>query len=89
VSWMLAPFALLLLRAAAMLGYAGWGMAVGTSLILGLPTVHIALMGDLTTEDTILLPHITIAIAILGLSVWATFWGLIRLRTKRLKTPSS
>ena len=88
VSWMLAPLAVLLVRAAAMLGYAGWGMSMGAALALGLPVVHIGLMGDLTTESTLLLPHISIAIAILGLSVWAAFWGLMVVRSKRLKNHS-
>lgn len=84
VSWMVAPFAMLLLRAAAMLGFAGWGMAAFVAFALGLPTVHFALMGDLATEDTRLLPHIIIAIAMLGLSVWVAFWGLFALRKKRI-----
>lgn len=84
VSWMLAPFALLLLRAAAMLGYAGWGSALIVALALGLPTLHIALMGDVTSEDSSILPHITVAIALLGLSVWAVFWGLLARQQKSL-----
>lgn len=84
VSWMIAPFALLSLRASAMLGYAGWGTAVLMSLGCGLPIVHFALNGDLTTDygAFVFLPHISIAISFLGLSVWAAFWGLMKLRQR-------
>lgn len=82
VSWMLAPLALLLLRAAAMLGYAGWGTAVIASLCFGLPLVHVVLNGDVTTEENAILPHMMVAIAFLGVSVWASFWGLMALKRK-------
>ncbi len=80
VSWMIAPFALIALRASALLGWAGWGTALLTALAFGLPTVHFALNGDVTTEDSTILPHILLAICTLGLSVWAAFWGLIRVQ---------
>lgn len=79
-SWMAAPFALLALRGAAMLGWAGWGSAILCAELFGLPIVHFALQGDITTEDSTILPHIACAIALLGLSVWAIFWGLMRFR---------
>ena len=78
VSWMLAPVALLLLRAAAMLGWAGWGSAVLAAWALGLPMVHFALHGDVTSEEPQFLPAILAAIAILGLTVWVIFWALMR-----------
>ncbi|MEN8840538.1 MAG: hypothetical protein ABF254_00005 [Octadecabacter sp.] len=82
VSWVIAPIALLVLRASAMLGWAGWGSAVLCALTFGLPAVHLTLNGDVTTESQAILPHIVIAIALLGLSVWAAFWGLIALNSK-------
>lgn len=82
VSWIIAPIAFIVLRASAMLGWAGWGTALLSALGLGLPAVHLALNGDVTTEDTTILPHILFAICVLGLSVWAAFWGLIRLQHK-------
>lgn len=88
MSWMIAPLALVLLRAAAMLGYAGWGTAILAALAFGLPMVHITLMGDVTTEENAIPAHIITAIAILGFSVWAVFWGLMALSTKRLNTRS-
>lgn len=85
MSWMIAPLALVLLRAAAMLGYAGWGTAILAALAFGLPMVHITLMGDVTTEENAILQHMIFAIAILGLSVWAAFWGLMALKRKSPK----
>lgn len=76
-SWMIAPIALIGLRAAAMLGWAGWGTAILSALGFGLPIVHFALNGDVTTEDASILPHICIAITVLGLSVWAAYWALV------------
>lgn len=77
VSWVIAPIALLLLRASAMLGWAGWGTAVLCALAFGLPAVHFTLNGDVTTDNQAILPHIILAISLLGLSVWAAFWGLM------------
>jgi len=88
VSWMIAPVALLGLRAAAMLGWAGWGTAILSAVFLGLPLAHLALNGDLTTDEHAIPVHLTVAIACLGLSVWAAFWGLIALRQKRLRRRS-
>jgi len=82
VSWMVAPFALVLLRYSAIFGWAGWGSAVLSALLIGLPTVHVALNGDVTTEDSTILPHITIAIALLSLAVWGFFVCLMALREK-------
>ena len=82
VSWVIAPIALLVLRASAMLGWAGWGAAVLCALAFGLPALHLTLNGDVTTESQAILPHIIIAIALLDLSVWAAFWGLIALNSK-------
>ncbi len=76
-SWLIVPFGFIAMRAAAMLGWAGWGTAILTALGFGLPIVHFALNGDLTTEDASILPHIAAAIAFLGLSAWAAFWGLV------------
>ncbi|MCW1950377.1 MAG: hypothetical protein KIH44_003300 [Octadecabacter sp.] len=53
---------------AAARGFAGWGVT-----ILGGFTV-----GKLAA----ILPHIIITIALMGLSVWAAFWGLIALNSK-------
>ena len=79
-SWMATPLILLSLRAAAMLGYAGWGTSVIAAWIIGLPIVHFALNGDLTTEEHAILPHMMFTIGFLGLSVWVAFWGLFALR---------
>jgi len=89
VSWIIAPVAVLLLRASAIFGWAGWGSAILLAVIFGLPTVHFALHGDVTTESQAILPHITAAIAFLGLSVWAAFWGLVALsRRSFVKSPN-
>lgn len=85
-SWLATPFALLALRAAAMLGYAGWGTALLAALILGLPVVHVFLNRDLTTDRYAILPQVSVAIALLGLSVWVVFWGLIALRRKKIQS---
>lgn len=82
VSWIAAPFALLVLRAAAMLGYAGWATAVFAAPVMGLPIVHFVLNGDLTSDTYAILPHMIISVGILGLSVWAAFWILFALRPK-------
>jgi len=89
VSWVIAPFALFALRASAMLGWAGWGSAILCALVFGLPAVHFTLNGDVTTESQEILPHIILAISLLGLSVWAAFWGLIALNEKRANNSSS
>jgi len=81
VSWIMAPLALIFLRAAAMLGLAGWGSAILTAILFGVPFVHIALIGDVTTEENAILPHIIVAIALLGLTVWAAFWSLMKLKS--------
>ena len=83
VSWMAIPFTIIALRATAMLGYAGWGTALLCAWGIGLPIVHIALNADATTDESAILTHMTIAVGILGLSVWAAFWALVFLRKKR------
>jgi len=89
VSWMAAPFALFMLRGAAMLGFASWGIAIVLSLAIGLPIVHVALNGDLTTETNTFWPHISVAIGILGFSVWGTFTLLCQIGRKRTIGPHS
>ena len=74
-TWMAAPVALLALRAAAMLGWAGWASAMGAAVILGLPMAHWTLNGDLTTDVYAVPVQLSVAIALLGLSIWAAFWG--------------
>ncbi len=83
VTWIAAPFAVFALRAAAMLGVAGWGTAMISAWIIGLPIAHVALNGDLTSDDYAILPQLMVAIAILGLSVWVTFWGLMAATNRR------
>lgn len=59
------------------LGYAGACSAVLSALFCGLPVVHVFLNGDLTTESTEVLPAILVALAVLGISIWAALWGLV------------
>ncbi|MCF2869801.1 hypothetical protein L0664_01860 [Octadecabacter sp. G9-8] len=88
VTWMMIPIAVMAMRAAAMLGWAGWGTALLGSWAVGLPVVHVMLNGDLTTDGNGLLPHITLAIAILALSIWASFWALLAVwETRPVKKP--
>lgn len=82
-SWMASPLVLLALRAAAMLGYAGWGTAILTAWLIGLPIVHVFLNGDLTAEEHAILPHMLVAIGILGLSVWFVFWVMMHFTNKK------
>ncbi|MGJ8612332.1 MAG: hypothetical protein ACSHWY_14615 [Octadecabacter sp.] len=82
VSWLIAPVALILLRYSAIFGWAGSGSAVVSALIIGLPTVHFALNGDVTTENSVILPHISIAISLLSLAIWGIFVGLMNMRKK-------
>lgn len=72
--------ALILLRYSAIFGWTGWGSAVLSALIIGVPTVHFALNGDVTTENPVILPHITIAITLLSLAVWGIYEGLMTVR---------
>lgn len=81
-SWVAAPLVLLALRAAVMLGFAGWGSALIMAWVIGLPVVHVVLNGDVTTDEHAILPHMICAIGILGLSVWAAFWVLFAFRCK-------
>lgn len=82
-SWMMIPFAIFALRLALMTGWAGCVTAMGAAVVIGLPLVHVGLSGDVTTEENAILPHVTVAIALLGLAVWAFYWGLFRLRRKK------
>lgn len=79
VSWITTPLAVLALRMAALHGWAGWGSAILAAQLLGLPTIYLLLRG----EAIMLLPYIAIAIAVLGCSVWAVFWGLVWRGRKR------
>jgi len=87
VSWMISPVALVVLRAAAMLGWAGWGTSILAALIFGMPFAHIVLNGDLTTDENALPMHLAVAISFLGLAIWATFWASIKLRRKKTVAP--
>lgn len=82
ISWMAAPFALFALRAMAMLGYAGWGSAVLSAWAIGLPIVHIVLNADATTDESAILLPMTVALGVLGLSVWVTFQCLLWFGTR-------
>lgn len=84
VTWMMVPLSVMGLRATAMLGYAGWGTAILAALIVGLPVAHVLLNGDLTTEENAILPHLMVALGVLGLSHWAAFWGLMSVRKRPL-----
>jgi hypothetical protein len=48
-------------------------LAVG----IGVLVVHLALHGDLTTEDARVLPNLVVALVIQGTVGWAVFWGLM------------
>ena len=87
VSWVVSPVALVALRAAAMLGWAGWGTAILTALGLGMPLAHLLLNGDLTTDEYALPVHLAVAISLLGLAIWATFWISFRLIKARTEHP--
>ncbi len=87
VSWMISPVALVALRAAAMLGWAGWGTAIIAALALGMPFAHVVLNGDLTTDEHALPYHLAVAIGLLGLTIWASFWCILRLSQRKLKQP--
>jgi len=89
VTWMIAPVGLLVLRAVAMLGWAGWGTAALASIMFGLPFAHLILNGDLTTDEFALPLHLAVAIALLGLSIWATFWVSIWLHPKKERGPGN
>ena len=78
VSWLMAPVALVVLRAAAMLGWAGWGTAVLAALAFGMPAAHLVLNGDMTTDVQALPFHLAVAISLLGLTTWAMFWTSIK-----------
>lgn len=87
VSWMLAPVALVLLRLAAVTGWAGWASAAVAALIVGLPSAHVILNGDITTENTFLLPHLALALIVLGLSIRTIFYVQAVSRQKRPRGP--
>ncbi len=61
----------------AVAGRAGAASAVLAANLLGLPLVHLALHGDLTTEDATILPNLAIALGCQGVATWAAFWAMI------------
>lgn len=76
LSWVIVPICVPLLRAALRRGYAGWGSAIIVAWAVGLPTVHIFLSGDITTEAPQMVPMVMTALTLQGL----TAFGLLRLQ---------
>ncbi|MEN9061986.1 hypothetical protein [Ponticoccus litoralis] len=57
-------------------GWAGLASIMATGLLIGLPVVHWALNGDLTTEAPSALPRLALAIALQCWLCWAVLWSL-------------
>lgn len=70
IAWLAAPIAVPLLRLAIRRGWAGVGSAVIIAILVGLPILHIALNGDVTTEDQSVLPHIIAALSVQAVTGW-------------------
>ncbi|MEJ6397214.1 hypothetical protein [Yoonia sp. 208BN28-4] len=70
IAWLAAPLAVPALVYAQRHGWAGWGSAVLLAAAIGLPIVHFALNGDVTTEDQSVLGHIIAALIIQGTVGW-------------------
>lgn len=83
-SWLALPLAAPMVRAAAMLGWAGYGTSMASAVVVGWPMAHVILNGDLTTEEKALPIHLAVSLCLIGLSVWAVFWGLMALRKQRV-----
>jgi hypothetical protein len=77
LGWLALPVLWPLALIAAVRGWAGLMSAIGLALGVGLVVVHLALHGDLTTEDPTVLPNLTIALAVQATVGWAVFWRLM------------
>ena len=58
-------------------GFAGLATVVTVTQAVGLAAVHLALHGDLTTEDPTVLPNLAVALAVQATVGWAVFWRLM------------
>ena len=83
------PLGAAALLIAVRLGFGGLGSAVLLTEALGLPVVHVALHGDVTTESPAMaLPAVMLALAVIGAVSWRAFWALQR-RSERGHTARS
>lgn len=77
VAWLVLPLLWPVALIAVVRGWAGLLGALGLAVGIGVLVVHLALHGDLTTEDARVLPNLVVALAIQGTVGWAVFWGLM------------
>lgn len=83
IAWLSLPVSWPLLTFMALRGWAGASSAGAAALLLGLPVVHVVLHGDITSEDTTILPHLALALLLQGLTTWAVLWALVHRRANR------
>ncbi|MBN7784619.1 hypothetical protein JYP51_06790 [Ponticoccus gilvus] len=83
VGFFLMPFLWAAALALLARGRAGLFSIMAAGLLIGLPVVHWALNGDLTTEAPSALPRLAVAIAVQCWVCWAVLWSLPGLRTEK------
>ena len=80
VAFFFLPLLWPLVLVAATTGWAGAASAAALALAIGMPALHWLLHGDVTTEAARMIPHIGVALMLQGLTGWALFWAMMRVR---------
>lgn len=86
VAWFFLPLLWPLALLAVVKGWAGALSAMALACAVGLPALHVILLGDVTTEDPSVVPNLVLALGCQGLTGWMVFWGLMRLRRAATRT---